>query len=87
MAYRPDWWPQTDHDALGVLDIALAVHMHRTGATDPMSDDDYHTAIRCLQWLRDNWTTPMGKNKDFDNAVRCVVLAALHEDETDSPPF
>ena len=87
MAYRPEWWPRTDGGATGVLEIALAVHMHNTGATDPMSDDDYRTALRCLVWVRDNWVPSMGTSAAFDNAVLRVVVAALQEADVKRLPF
>lgn len=82
--YRPDWWPPDT--TIGVLDMALALHMSHTGASDPLPDSTEALYLKCLNWLRDNWNTT-GESM-FDRAVLTLINRTIAERRSspDGPP-
>lgn len=76
--YRPSWWPTGDDGSspLGVLEIALDLHMQTVGSCDCMTDAEVDEAVRCLEWVRDHWKKPTSM---FDRAVLLLIVRALNE--------
>lgn len=73
MTYLP-----THHEQWQVLDVALALHMSKTGASDPMQGDEGE-AIEFLTKRIREWKPAPTFTEQFDNAVKAVLVAALAE--------
>lgn len=68
-----------------LLSICLTMHMHHTGASDPLPDE---TLIRYRTILRlaiQHWHLPV-HYPEFDECVRNLVLATIREDRPSLPP-
>lgn len=59
-----------------ILDIALQLHMHCTGASDPLPTQTLLDYIHCLLFYLDNWVDMNDHNSYFDSAVKLVLHAA-----------
>lgn len=68
--------------AASVVEVALALHGHASGTSDPMADAMLKEYIAWLRWrVLDGWIpTASGPAQErFDNAVHDLANAALAE--------
>lgn len=75
--------PQTPDDAAaehgGILRIAQDLHSAHCGVSDPLPDELEARMLMWLAWrVREGWR-PSKPQSAFDDAVRSVAEAALHE--------
>ena len=61
-----------------LLSICLAMHMHHTGASDPLRDETFDRYRRILNLAIHHWHDPV-HSPQFDECVRNLILATLGE--------
>ena len=61
-----------------LLSICLAMHMHHTGASDPLRDETFDRYRRILNLAIHHWHDPV-HSPQFDECVRNLILATLEE--------
>lgn len=80
MAYRPEWWNEAVGSNCDLCSIALHIHCAISGSGDDESIESLEPKARALQWVVDNWKpATIPRHAAFDEAVRCLVVAALDE--------
>lgn len=62
-----------------LLDICLAVHMHTTGASDPLPPELLAEQVSILRDAIQHWEDGHLASLEFDTAVRRLVDATLVE--------
>ena len=62
---------------VGVLQLALELHMVANGTLDGVSPQEIKDRERYLCWRLDNWKPSAARNQQFDDAVVQVAQAAL----------
>ncbi len=65
-----------------ILAVCQRLHMSHTGAGDKFSDEEVARLNRWLVSRLDEWHEPHNNSKDYDDAVRALVLAVLAEGRT-----
>jgi hypothetical protein len=77
VGYRPQWVS----DILGdrsVLSCALDIHMGTTGSYE-RSCFDQRQDVRALLYILEHWKASLHFTKDFDEAVRNLLVTTLNE--------
>lgn len=66
-----------------VLDVCLDVHMQNTGSLSPQDDYDDNISFlkRKLEFWKPSFTHDLAFTKDFDEAVRNLIVVTLKEHE------
>jgi hypothetical protein len=67
---------------INLLSIALELHMNHTGASDSYISLGHETRLRHIEILTKrlkHWSRPLEERRDFDEAVRRVLIVALRE--------
>lgn len=75
--YRPQWIADILADR-SVLSCALDVHMTTTGSYE-RSVFDQREDIRVLVYVLKHWREPLHFTKDFDNAVKNLIVTTINE--------
>jgi hypothetical protein len=85
--YRPPFWPGNDGKLpvmggpVGVLDLCAMLHESHTGSAPDHAKEVVDNAIRCLEWLHDNWQMPSSL---WDRAMLVRLIRTLAEREPSS---
>lgn len=61
-----------------LLQICLDLHMAHTGSSDPLLDYVKERYLKILHLANLHWR-PSVRHKEFDNAVRTLILATMRE--------
>lgn len=62
-----------------LLDICLAVHMHHTGASDPLSAEMLAEFVSILRDACQHWERGREESLNFDTSVRWLIESTLLE--------
>lgn len=65
-----------------ILEMCLALHMHITGASDPLPSEVYNEYFHYLVNKFENWQDGLLASKLFDDSVKQLVSATLYECNT-----
>lgn len=68
-----------------LLSICLAMHMHHTGASDPLPSETLVRYHKILRLAIQHWHVPI-HSPWFDGCVRNLILATMGEAEKSLPP-
>ena len=59
--------------------ICLLVHMYQTGSGPDLGEETYKFHLETLQIALDNWKEGRLDDKLFDDAVKDLIIATIHE--------
>lgn len=63
-----------------IFDVCDSVHGSITGSSDPLLTEELNKSIQFLQTCLDTWAeTPWEETKEYDNAVKNLIIATINE--------